>query len=101
MLPNTTNDSAPLAFGSTAELGAWVPIYERLPKHNETVLVWRRGVYQRLSPGRLEITQFRLTGDGPMWDCDQIHWPAVPLPTALIRRVTHWMPLPAGPREGA
>lgn len=100
MLPNTTEPATPLAFGSTVGLGAWVSISERLPRHNETVLVWRRGTYSRLTPGRAEITRFRLTGDGPMWDCDQIHWP-VPLPTSLLRQVTHWMPLPTGPREGA
>ena len=75
-------------------LGAWVPIAERLPRNNDTVLVWRVGVFSRLAPGRAQITKFRLTGDGPQWDADQDY---CMVPPSLARRVTHWMPLPAGP----
>ena len=81
-----------------SNLGTWVPVDERLPSHNATVLVWRAGVYTRLTPGLVQITKFYLTGDGPKWDSDQFGWP---IPPMLVRRVTHWMPLPAGPATRA
>jgi hypothetical protein len=98
---NTTENnpsSQPLGLASTEGLGAWVPTGERLPSHNATVLVWRCGVFNRLTPGHVQITTFRLTGDGPRWDAD--HY-SLPLPASLVRRVTHWMLLPAGPAVSA
>lgn len=88
----------PLALRLGEVLGAWVPTGERLPSHNATVLVWRAGVFDRLTTGLAQITTFRLTGDGPQWDADQHNWP---LPASLVRHVTHWMPLPAGPAVSA
>jgi hypothetical protein len=101
MTTETTDDSStgqPLGLGCSEGLCAWVPTGERLPSHNATVLVWRRGVFDRLTPGHAHITKFRLTGEGPRWEVDQHNWP---LPPALVRRVTHWMPLPAGPAVSA
>lgn len=89
-----SNSDQPLGRGCSDGLGAWVPTGERLPSHNATVLVWRAGVFDRLTPGSTQITTFRLTGDGPQWNSDQHHWP---LPPSLVCRVTHWMPLPAPP----
>jgi len=97
-IPADHQSNPPLRLGCNEGLGAWVPTGERLPSHNATVLVWRAGVFDRLTPGHAQITRFRLTGDGPKWDADQHNWP---LPTALMRHVTHWMPLPAGPAVSA
>ena len=73
---------------------AWVPISERLPSHNATVMVWRSGVIKRLIPGQVQITTCRLTDNGAKWDADQHNWS---LPVWIVRRVTHWMPLPEPP----
>jgi hypothetical protein len=70
--------AGPLGSASSEVLGAWVPTGERLPSHNATVLVWRAGVFDRLTPGRVQITKFRLTGDGPEWDVDRHTCRAVP-----------------------
>jgi hypothetical protein len=77
------------------EPSAWVSVDERLPRHNETVLVWRHAAFPRLTPSRVDLTTFRLTGDGPRWDADRDNWA---LPSWLARRITHWMSLPAGPK---
>lgn len=78
---------------------AWVSIGERLPCHNAEVLVWRSSCLRRIVPGHAKITRFLLTRDGPRWASDSDN--GLFTPTFLVSRVTHWMPLPAGPVDHA
>ena len=79
-------------------LGAWVPCANLLPDSGTDVLVWRVGAFRRLDPGHVSISRCRMTTSGPLWDADQHSWM---LPSFLVRRVTHWMPLPDGPQASA
>lgn len=73
----------------------WHDCKHVLPKDSEKVLVCRQPVVKLLRRSSITISQCRHTTSGPIWDCDQNEWAV--LPTALLRRVTHWMPLPAAP----
>ena len=78
-----------------ARVPQWHDCMYILPKDSEKVLVYRQPVVKLLRRSLITISQCRHTTSGPIWDCDQNEWAV--LPTALFRRVTHWMPLPAPP----
>lgn len=63
---------------------AWVPCSERMPDENVTVLVLRYGA----TP---ELAQYEL---GDWWYIDKL-----PDGSGVVDGVTHWMPLPAPPKE--
>ena len=73
----------------------WQACSQLLPENGQRVLVYRKPVLALIRTGHITISQCRHTASGPIWDCDQNEWAV--LPTALFRRVTHWMPLPAEP----
>lgn len=73
----------------------WHECKHILPKASEKVLVYRQPVVKLLGRPVIFISHCQHTTSGPIWDCDQSDW--MFMPTALIRRVTHWMPLPAPP----
>ena len=83
-------------------MSEWISIAESYPANNSQVLVWRAAPYdsalkESLFKGRVCITRFRLTAEGPWWDSDTHIWRLVS--SLFILRVSHWMPLPAGPKK--
>lgn len=70
--------------GAALAAPKWIKCSERLPRHNEVLLVWK---------GRVCSGWF-MEGDGEVEACWALSGHAL---TVLIGDVTHWQPLPAAP----
>ena len=65
-----------------AQVPRWIPVEERLPDYDSTVLMFEQvGLFTAIAMGRLTRDEGFVTQDG---------FPA---------DVTHWMPLPEPPKE--
>ena len=60
----------------------WIPVTERLPDDDATVLTYKNGI--------LEVQKYEKGRNG--WSCNGWFW--------SMANVTHWMPLPEAPEEG-
>ena len=67
---------ATVALSKMEKTTQWIPVTERLPKEQETVLTW----------GEQDIILLNWRHDNKWCDC--------------LGDVTHWMPLPEPPKEG-
>ena len=74
-----------------AQVPKWISVEERLPKPYENVIVYRE--HHNPVHGYCVIDYIELTGQGGFeWSKSCASWKYV---------VTHWMPLPEPPMEGA
>lgn len=98
MLSASPGNASPSGAESTgpesAAAPAWVSVEERLPKRDETVLVWS-DTHDFLGP-TIGHCESHADGDGNWWHLESDEW------MDSTRNVTHWMPLPAAPsaKEG-
>lgn len=74
------------------EYRRWIPVTERLPDHSENVLVCVTDSYRNVTLEHAYLLAQYIAGDG--WILEM--WPEIENPN-----VTHWMPLPEFPEEGA
>ena len=68
-------DAAP----TIAEDDGWIPVTDRLPQDDEDVLVWVNGTHRDMA----------YRDEGVWYDEEHNH----------LKNITHWMPLPAPPKE--
>lgn len=74
------------------EAQRWILVSERLPEEGERVLVWNGADHPT------HVATFTIGGrPGDRWFYDDGYGD----PDCWIDGVTHWMPLPAAPEEGA
>jgi hypothetical protein len=80
-----------IAAANRAEAERWIPVSERLPEDDRTVLLWTNENYRTYDDPRIAILgryvpsmkEWRFHGSNSDWS----------------DAVTHWRPLPAAPKE--
>lgn len=66
-----------------ATVSRWIPVTERLPEDDATVLTYKNGI--------VEVQKYEKRRNG--WICKGWFW--------SLSNVTHWMPLPEPPKEAS
>lgn len=114
---NTTETAKPLGLGSTEQLGAWVPVAERMPPSGAVVLVAyrnQRGEWRRIRAQWIVAKSVEASCDSEIGEYDEAtdsyydpegwyerinNWDDYSAVMVHEGQPSHWMHLPAPPQS--